>query len=85
MYISSFFFFFFSHGGKGIAENCQSLIVFCVGRRFGKGIKESSTRNDMEGWGFMFRRWISKMEGDRKLVGKMLRRFAFVVLMFQKV
>jgi len=49
LYISSFFFFFFSHGGKGIAENCQSLIVFCVGRRFGKGIKESSPRNNMEG------------------------------------
>jgi len=48
LYIS-FFFFFFSHGGKGIAENCQSLIVFCVGRRFGKGIKESSPRNNMEG------------------------------------
>jgi len=49
LYISSFFFFFFSHEGKGIAENCQSLIVFCVGRRFGKGIKESSPRNNMEG------------------------------------
>lgn len=49
LYISSFLFFFFSHRGKGIAENCQSLIVFCVGRRFGKGIKENSPRNDMEG------------------------------------
>ena len=33
----------------------------------------------------MFRRRISKIEGDQKLVEKKLRRFAFVVLMFQKV
>jgi hypothetical protein len=33
---------------RGIAENCQSVIVFCVGRRFGKGIRESSHRNGME-------------------------------------
>ena len=39
---------FFLHGGIGKAENCQSGTVFCGGRRFRKGIKESSHRNGME-------------------------------------